>query len=342
MFLHIVIYAGLAGTVLIVWLHTRKSDRKNFPAGAFRLLLTISLLGNTFGLFLTVTRGSGEIYSEGEGFLRKDGAAYYQEVVCTVDGKEYTVRLLVPEKKSENAGEQSETARTGGLPEEESSRSIRNAVSEYNLQGEDPDYYHLPSEVEGVPVQWKEPDDHSGMILSGLFLAAGILVLFRAYHEEDRKRKKREEQMLLDYPGILMKFTLLTGAGMSARRAFMKIGYDYQKEKEKERYAYEEILRLCREMDSGVSEVEAYQRFGERCAVVNYRTFSTMLIQNLMHGSRILYELLERDSMEAWDERKRRARVQGETAATKLLIPMVLMLTISLVVIMVPAFLSFY
>ena len=46
--------------------------------------------------------------------------------------------------------------------------------------------------------------------------------------------------------------------------------------------------------------------------------------------------------MEAWVERKRKARVLGEAAATKLLGPMVLMLLVVMAVIMIPACLTFY
>ena len=42
------------------------------------------------------------------------------------------------------------------------------------------------------------------------------------------------------------------------------------------------------------------------------------------------------------EERKRKARVLGEAAATKLLLPMVLMLLVVMAVIMLPAGLSFY
>lgn len=149
--------------------------------------------------------------------------------------------------------------------------------------------------------------------------------------------------MLLDYPGLIMKFTLLVQAGMTARKAFQKIAGDYRKRKnKKERYAYEEILVVCYEMDSGVSEAEAYRRFGERCGQVKYKTFATLLIQNLQKGSRHLEDMLERESVEAWEERKRKARVLGEAAATKLLGPMVLMLLVVMAVIMIPACLTFY
>ena len=52
--------------------------------------------------------------------------------------------------------------------------------------------------------------------------------------------------------------------------------------------------------------------------------------------------MLEKESMEAWDERKRKARVLGEAAATKLLVPMILMLLVVMAVIMIPACLAFY
>ena len=55
-----------------------------------------------------------------------------------------------------------------------------------------------------------------------------------------------------------------------------------------------------------------------------------------------MVDLLEKEALEAWDERKRKARVLGEAAATKLLFPMVLMLLVVMAIIMVPAFLSFY
>ena len=53
-------------------------------------------------------------------------------------------------------------------------------------------------------------------------------------------------------------------------------------------------------------------------------------------------DMLERESVEAWEERKRKARVLGEAAATKLLFPMMLMLVVVMAIVMIPAFLSFY
>ena len=68
---------------------------------------------------------------------------------------------------------------------------------------------------------------------------------------------------------------------------------------------------------------------------------SMLLSQNLRKGNAGLTQLLEKEAEEAFEERKRNARKYGEEAATKLLLPMFLMLMIVMVVIMVPAFLSF-
>ena len=53
-------------------------------------------------------------------------------------------------------------------------------------------------------------------------------------------------------------------------------------------------------------------------------------------------DMLERESTEAWEERKRKARVLGEAAATKLLVPMIMMLIVVMAIVMIPAFMSFY
>ena len=99
---------------------------------------------------------------------------------------------------------------------------------------------------------------------------------------------------------------------------------------------------MCHEMDSGVAELEAYRRFGERCGQMKYKTFSTILIQNLQKGSHRMADLLEKEALAACDERKRTASVLGEIAATKLLVPMVMMLAVVMAIIMIPAFLAFY
>ena len=43
---------------------------------------------------------------------------------------------------------------------------------------------------------------------------------------------------------------------------------------------------------------------------------------------------------EAWEEHKKRVRIQSEEAETKMLVPMILMLTVILMIILTPAMLT--
>ena len=104
---------------------------------------------------------------------------------------------------------------------------------------------------------------------------------------------------------------------------------------------YEEMKLTCREVDSGVSEMRAIERFGERVGLHRYRKFCSLITQNLQKGTRGLGQLLECEAADAFEERKNLAKKYGEEAGTKLLLPMLLMFGIVVVIIMVPAMMSF-
>lgn len=205
--------------------------------------------------------------------------------------------------------------------------------------------FELPEEVDGVSLTWfKENTTSVGGIFFLIVLAAG-LVYWKEEKDIEKQKKLRKEQMLLDYPDVVSKLTLLLGAGISLQRAWEKMIREYLQKREKKqmnkRFAYEEMVFAYREMENGVSVQAALNHFGTRCDVPVYLKFSTLLAQNIKRGNRGLVESLQKESEEAFEERKTMAKMLGEQASTKLLLPMFLMLFMVLVVIMVPAFLSF-
>ena len=203
----------------------------------------------------------------------------------------------------------------------------------------------LPSEIEGKELHWSYRRSHKGL----LFLAATPLLMLLVYFGRDRDLHKqvedREEQMRIDYPEIVCSLALLIGAGMTVPNAWMKIAGDYKKRKSEtgqKRYAYEEMLFTIYEMESGVSQAKAYEHFGRRCRIPSYNKLATMLSQNIRKGAANLPSLLREESADAFEERKHLARTMGEKAGTKLLVPMMLLLGITLVIIMVPAFQTYF
>ena len=107
------------------------------------------------------------------------------------------------------------------------------------------------------------------------------------------------------------------------------------------RYAYEEMLIAVREMESGISENEAFINYGNRCRLQKYVKFAAMVTQNNKRGNAYLLENLELEERDAFESRKSMAKKLGEEAGTKLLLPMVMMLGIVMIIVIVPAFLSF-
>lgn len=340
MWIHIVIFIMIFGTA-IAWKAGWIPLDGIVDAKSRRLFFLTAAAGNILGMAVTAGSGSGMVYSSGLRLEKEETGAREERFLVKIDGEEAgSVSVQVPEKESDVPEEEPEAALS---KEEEQELKIREILEQYNQEKNSKDYYYLPAEWKGKKFQWETPADNSGSLLSALAFAAAIVLMLKKAREEQEQKVKRSEQLLMDYPALVMKFTLLVQAGMTERKAFQKISLDYRRgHTGKARFAYEEILAACNEMESGVSEAEAYRRFGERCAQIKYKTFATLLIQNLQKGSRRMSDMLEKESLEAWDERKRKARVLGEAAATKLLLPMAMMLMVVMAVIMIPAFLSFY
>lgn len=201
---------------------------------------------------------------------------------------------------------------------------------------------NLPEQVEGKTLVWLEPGEN----LLPLFLALTVILPLCIYVQREQKvhekAKERKLQLELDYSELMWKMTMLLGAGQTIRNAFTRIAMEYKKENHGlPRYAYEEMLCTCHEMKSGVPESVAYENFGRRCDLPRYIKLGSLLSQNLRKGSKGLITLLEKESVSSMEERKNLAKRLGEQAGTKLMFPMILMFAVVLIILVVPAFLSF-
>ena len=202
----------------------------------------------------------------------------------------------------------------------------------------------LPESIDDQTIIWKEKSER--MPLKLLFLgmiAAGCVPLVEKSRKQEEE-KRRKEKLQSEYPELVSKLTILLGAGMTLFSAWNKIATNYSNKRKNNTISihplYEEMLITCHEIESGVGEARAYERFGERCGLHRYRKFCSLLVQNLRKGTRGLVQLLEQEVSDAFEERKNLAKKSGEEAGTKMLFPMMMMFGIIIVIIMVPAFLS--
>ena len=211
-------------------------------------------------------------------------------------------------------------------------------------QNQGQDYISLPKEINGIRLKWYESKEqiHIKILLAGI---AGIIIWY-IYQKEKREseQKKRNQKLIMDYPDIVSRLSLLSGAGMTMSAAWTKIALEYRKAKEKPgaslRPGYEELLKTWYEMQDGLGEAKAYENFGNRCNLSQYRKFASMLIQNVRKGTKGMQQLLDAEVHEAFQQRKAYARQLGEEAGTKLLIPMGIMLVLVFAILLLPAMLS--
>ena len=230
--------------------------------------------------------------------------------------------------------------------EEHFIRAIKKAIAQASGNSIYEDKINLPTDVNGVQLEYKESnkDDTAGVIVV-LGIVMTIVLLVGIEGQNKKEKKNRDMQLKYDYSEVVSKLTLLAGAGMTISRAWEKISLDYKKQREnnacKMHFSYEEMLIAYYQMKSGMAEGKAYAEFGKRCNIKEYLKLGALLQQNLKKGTKGLTQMLENESLEAFEERKNIAKRLGEEAGTKLLAPMAIMLVIVMIIVIVPAMLSF-
>lgn len=219
---------------------------------------------------------------------------------------------------------------------------IEQAIAEVEESTREKENFSLPERVAGKELQWSKKTENRWYYF--LLIGVGVSV-FLVYHSKEKvkqKEKARREELIRDYPGMISKFTMLLGTGTTVKHAWETIvqNYEMQKEQMGKRIVYEEMRATLHEMQGGVSEVEAYERFGKRCGITVYLKFSALLSQNLRKGSKGISELLRMEAIQSFENRKNRAKRMGEEAGTKLLMPMLGMLAVVMIMVMIPAFMT--
>ena len=248
----------------------------------------------------------------------------YGDKERTVD---YPIRIITPEKDEKTVLQESVTKVLEGLQ------------SDQKTEAE----LILPENIGEMSLTWY---DREKTIWPKVFVFGNICLILVYFCQEERRMqqfKDREDGLRQDYPEIVYRFVLLIGSGMTVRAAWEKITSDYQRWRErtgKKRWGYEEMEMAVREMNYGIPELKAYESFGKRCGTQGYIRLSSLLIQQVKRGARGMNQLLVQEVGEAEVLRRENARKSAEEAGTRLILPMILLMTVVFAVLMIPAFLS--
>lgn len=168
-------------------------------------------------------------------------------------------------------------------------------------------------------------------VLVVLLIFAGLSYYYFGTLTEKRILK-RSEEMLRDFSNVVSKLALLTNAGMILREAWTEIAFSG------ETTIYREMQTSVEEMNNGISEIDAIFRFGKRCIIPEIKKFSSTIVQGLVKGNNELALMLQAQSREVWMLKKQDIHRQGEKAASRLLIPVVIMFVGILIMVIVPIF----
>lgn len=207
--------------------------------------------------------------------------------------------------------------------------------------------FTIPARTQGVEIS--KTDGKKVTPLHVLFFGIFVVVLLVLREKENVKKKEqcRRDRLMKSYPWFVNEMLLLIGAGLQVKNVFQIMIEEYEKENKDNPSAkdkmplLEEIKIASHSMELGMSEEQVYYRLGRRLKLPCYIKLMTLLEQNVKKGAKGISAVFEQEELAALEERKNLAKRYGEEAGTRLLGPMILLLLVIMLMIMIPAFLSF-
>lgn len=247
-----------------------------------------------------------------------------------------TVSILASYMEKEATKDIDITVYPKELPDEERIKLAVKDKLDLLLLSNENEVIKLPQEIEGHSIRAYFPKEK----LTGEIIVFDVLLmicLFVVFNEKNKKKiKDREEELKNGYTEFIGRFVILLGAGLSISAVWKKLEFGFESNKS----LHDEVRLTLWEIGNGKTEREAYENFGKRTGGTKYSKFVSVINQSLKLGSDQLLERLMSESEEAMFERRNRAKVMGEIADTKLLLPMMLQLVLIMLIIMIPALMT--
>ena len=167
-------------------------------------------------------------------------------------------------------------------------------------------------------------------------LGAGIFlsVLIAMYCMENMKNiiDKRTETCEMQLPEVVSAMAILVNSGMILREAWKIVAESGTGE------LYQLMQKANVDMNNGYSDENAIVLFGRTANSGEVKKFTSALLQSMERSATELGIFLAQQSSELWNMKRQKMLQSGEKAATKLLLPTVLIFIGILIVVMSVAF----
>lgn len=223
--------------------------------------------------------------------------------------------------------------------------AFKKEVANSDKETIDEDTIKLPKVINDFKVTYREKRNIGFLLMPIFGILVAILLDARDKEQEKEKQKRRIRLLEIDFAQIISKILLYVSSGMTIRNSFIRLAEQYQKNKKEDKnyephVAYEELIVVKNKLTSGYSEINAYEEMAKNVNMRVYTRFLNIIIQSIKNGNKDLKNILNMEVQDALYERKQNAKKLGEEASTKLVLPLMMMLSIIMVVIMVPAFMG--
>lgn len=197
----------------------------------------------------------------------------------------------------------------------------------------------LPLEYNDEKLEYSTAEDvnYKNILIVAVLLT--VILWLVSSDKLDKAYKRRQDELLRDYPGIVSRLGVLISAGLSVPESWKRMGHEYERRKkagEKPSAGYEELLLSVAVLENTGQTRKAIFEFGQRCQEKQYRNLASLLISSIQKGSVQVSKQLKRETEIAFEMRKENAHIAGEKAQAKLMIPTFILFALVMAMVIFP------
>lgn len=167
-------------------------------------------------------------------------------------------------------------------------------------------------------------------IMLGVVMAVVTYVFFM--QDMQSKINTRTQACEEEFPEIVSTMAILVNSGMVLKEAWQTIADNG------EGPFYELMRDAGDDMNNGMSDGDAIVEFAKNTNSNDVKKFASALLQSMEKGGGELGFFLSQQSSELWNTKRQRMLQKGEQAATKLLLPIVLIFVGVIIIVVTAAF----